>query len=185
MLDQDTAFGDGRFAIRPFSPADGAELYVAIRESQPELGRWMPNLHGELTEPQIVGWINGHPAERAEGRAEHWLIADAVDGRPLGGVGLTHINPMHRFANLYYWVRGSARGRGAASAGARLLARYALARLGLSRIEIVMAVDNHASIRAAERAGAVFEGVLRQRLGYHDGNYDARMYSLVADDLSQ
>jgi RimJ/RimL family protein N-acetyltransferase len=47
------------------------------------------------------------------------------------------------------------------------------------RLEIVVAVGNTRSARAAEKAGAEFEGVLRARIQLHGFTHDARMYSLI------
>ena len=90
---------------------------------------------------------------------------------------------MHRFANLYYWVRSSRRGEGIATIATRLVARYGLVQLGLNRIEIVVAVGNLASIRVAEKVGATHEGVLRSRIALPDSISDALMFSLIPADL--
>ncbi len=126
------------------------------------------------------------------GRDEEWRkdiayafgVFDTESGKFLGGVGLSQINRIHQMANLGYWVRTSAAGRGVASSAARLVARFGLEELKLQRIEILAATENHASQRAAEKAGAVREGVLRKRLLVHGQSQDAVLYSLVAEDLS-
>ena len=79
---------------------------------------------------------------------------DARDDAFIGGCG-TQIHYGHRFANLYYWVRSSRAGQGAASSATLLLARFGLTSLGLQRIEIVVATGNHASKQVAEKVGAV------------------------------
>src|SRR5262245_32789118 len=101
----------------------------------------------------------------------------------VGGAGLKCIHRVHQFANLGYWVRTSATGRGLATRATRLAARFGFEQLGLHRIEIVVAVDNLASQRVAERAGAVREGVARKRLLIRGESHDAVMYSLVAQDM--
>src|SRR5712691_5832046 len=85
----------------------------------------------------------------------------------------------HRFGNLGYWVRTSATGRGVARAAVRQLADFAFRNTELVRLEIVCAVGNQRSQRVAERAGAVREGVLRDRLLLHGQAVDAIMYSLT------
>ena len=51
--------------------------------------------------------------------------------------------------------------------------------LGLVRIEIVVAVGNFSSQRAAEKAGAYREGLLRNRITHRGEVGDAYMFSLV------
>ena len=82
-------------------------------------------------------------------------------------------------------MRTSAAGRGVATRATKLAARFGFAELGLNRIEIVAALDNVASQRVAERAGAVREGILRQRLSINGVPHDAVLFSLVAGDLSE
>lgn len=86
-------------------------------------------------------------------------------------------------ANLGYWVRTSAAGRGVATGATRAVARFGFEQIGLKRIEIVAAVNNLSSQRVAEKAGAVREGVLRKRLLIRGESHDAVLFSLVAEDL--
>ena len=97
----------------------------------------------------------------------------------MGGCGLNQINAAHRFANLGYWIRSSAMGTGIAPAAVRLVARFAFDRTDLVRLEIVCAVGNVRSQRVAEKAGAVREGVLRDRLILPSGPSDAVVFSLT------
>ncbi len=124
----------------------------------------------------------------------HWSAAtqfrfgifDAEDPSSLlGGIGLNHLNATHRNANLGYWVRTSTVGRGVATRASRLVARFGLTELGLGRIEIITATDNAPSHRVAEKVGAVFEGLQRNRLRMHGEWISARMYSLVPADLRE
>ena len=82
-------------------------------------------------------------------------------------------------ANLGYWVRTSQAGRGVAPRAIRHLASFAFAETDLQRLEIVCAVGNQRSQRAAEKAGAHREGILRARLFVHGQPHDAVMYSIV------
>jgi len=50
-------------------------------------------------------------------------------------------------------------------------------------VEIVVATNNMASIRIAEKAGALREGTLRKRIAVRETVYDAFMFSLIPDDI--
>jgi RimJ/RimL family protein N-acetyltransferase len=63
-----------------------------------------------------------------------------------------------------YWIRTSRTREGAATEAIRLLADFGFATLGLVRVEIVVALGNFSSQRAAEKAGAYREGLLRNRI---------------------
>jgi RimJ/RimL family protein N-acetyltransferase len=98
-------------------------------------------------------------------------------------VGLNALHPTHGFANLGYWVRTDSTSRGVATRATRLIARFGFEELGLARLEIVVAVENQASLRVAEKAGATREGILRNRLAHDNGFADAMMFSLIPQDL--
>jgi len=108
---------------------------------------------------------------------EFVIVGDG--GRLLAAAGINQIHPMHRYANLGYWVRTSATGHGVAPAAVRAVAAYAFRETDLIRLEIVVAVGNTRSQRVAEKVGAVREGVLRSRVLLPTGPVDAVMYSLV------
>ena len=109
-------------------------------------------------------------------------MIEGADGRFLGGCGLNRVDTMHRYANLGYWLRRTALRQGIATAAVRLLRDYAFARTILDRLEIIVAVQNTASQRVAERVGAVREGKLREALLLHGQRHDAVLYSLLRSD---
>ena len=57
--------------------------------------------------------------------------------------------------NVGYWVRTGCTRQGIATATVRLVARLAFEDLDLERLEFVIGVDNVASRRVAEKAGAI------------------------------
>jgi ribosomal-protein-serine acetyltransferase len=52
-------------------------------------------------------------------------------------------------------------------------------------MEIVIEPENLASLRVAEKAGAISEGYLRSRLFMRGESRDAVMFSLVPEDLAK
>ncbi len=118
-----------------------------------------------------------------EGTLYAFAITDAMSGLVLGGCSLSHIHPIYHLCNLGYWVRSSSRGRGIAGRATRMAARYAFEKVGLVRVEIVIAPENKASLRVAEKVGARYEGILRNRMVVGQEVYDAVMYSLIPQDF--
>jgi len=179
-----TALSDGHLLIRPFRIEDLSPMYEAVRESITELSPWLPWCHPDYRiEDTSAFIISREDAWRNEGEYG-FAVCDVETGKFLGGVGISQVNQIYKCANLGYWVRSSCVGRGVASSAARLAARYGLEELGLQRIEILVATGNHASQRAALKAGAVREGVLRKRLLINGQSQDAVVYSLVAEDFA-
>jgi ribosomal-protein-serine acetyltransferase len=165
-------------SLRAYEPDDALPLWVAARESVAEVFPWLAWCHPQYSVAEAVEWIRARGELAVEGREYTFAIVGA-DGRYLGGCGLNQVNRSHRFGNLGYWVRSSATGRGVATEAVRQIAEFAFRKTDLVRLEIVCAVLNERSQRVAERAGAVREGVLRDRLLLHGQPVDAVMYSLV------
>ena len=84
-----------------------------------------------------------------------WAISRVDSHAFLGRVGLDRIDREQRTANVGYWVRTGCTRQGIATAAVRLVARLAFEDLDLERLEFVIGVDNVASRRVAEKAGAI------------------------------
>jgi RimJ/RimL family protein N-acetyltransferase len=183
-LPADLELAEGPLLLRPWRAEDASALHVAVQESLETVGRWLPWCHAGYDLDEARSWI----AHCREGWAagEHFAfgIFDGSGSTLLGSVGLNQRNRLHRSASLGYWVRQSRQGDGLAWRAARLAARFGFEVLGLARVEIVALPDNHASRRTAERAGARFETIARQRLWVRDGARDAAVYALVPGDLT-
>jgi ribosomal-protein-serine acetyltransferase len=174
---------DGTIRLRLPRRADIDGAVDAVRASLAELGKWTSWCHADYARADVEAFLRKVEAERFEDRAYDFYIFDRADAQLLGGCGLYHIDRASRRANLGYWVRSDATGRGIATAAGRLLARCGFVELELARIEIVAALENMASQRVAEKIGAAREGVLRNRLRLHDRQLDAVGFSLIPADL--
>lgn len=170
--------------IRPYRAEDVDALYEAVRESIPELAAWMPWAHPNYSIEESRGFVLSRDAAWANEEEYGFGIFEAASGKYLGGVGINQFDRGHQRANLGYWVRTTAAGRGVASTAAREVARFGFETLGLVRIEIVAAIENIASQRAAEKTGARREATARKRLIIHGEPHDAAVFSLVAEDLT-
>ena len=174
LVDQD-------ILLRPFRLNDSTGLYDAVHESLPDLKPWMSWATEGYTETAAREYIS---IARARWE-EHTFYAFAITRADeiVGACTLSSIHPLYHFCNLGYWVRTSQRGQGIAGRAAQLVARFAFERLGMIRVEIVIAVGNQASIRVAEKIGAHDEGLLLNRMVIGKSIYDAHMYSLLPSDF--
>ncbi|MBV8158937.1 MAG: GNAT family N-acetyltransferase [Dyella sp.] len=170
--------------LRLWQPSHADALYEAARESIATVGRWLPWCHAGYTREYAASWIQRCRSASEGGEPCAFGIFDDEE-MLLGGVALNRFDPQQRSANLGYWVREQAQGRGVASRAVRRLATFGFETLGLCRIEIVAAVENVASRRCAEKAGARFEGIGRHRLVIGTTPVDAAVYGLLPSDLDQ
>jgi ribosomal-protein-serine acetyltransferase len=174
---------DDRVRVRPYRPDDVPRLFAAAQESIADIYPWLEWCHPNYALDDSAAWISSREQAWKEGTDYSFVVTDALDGTFLGGVGINQITWLHRVANLGYWVRSTATGRGVAARATRLVARFGFLVLGLERIEIVASVHNRRSQRVAQKAGATREAVLRRRLLLHGIAHDAVMFSFVATDV--
>jgi len=167
-----------------WQPSHADALYEAARESVSTVGRWLPWCHPGYRREDAIRWIERCRSDAESGEPCAFGVFDG-NGMLLGGVGLNRFDNLHRSANLGYWVRTQAQGQGVAARATRRLATFGFEALGLCRIEIVAAVENLASRRCAEKAGARFEGIARHRLMIDGTPVDAAVYGLLPADLDQ
>jgi len=159
-----------------------ADDIAAIAEASrdPETQRRLND--GPLSEDAQRETVARAERQWATGRGAPFVIAGARDDRPLGLLNL-QLREDEEVGNVAVSVFPEARGRGIASRALRLGALWGLRDLGLARVAAEAAVDNHASIRAIEKAGFQREGTLRAHCKTHGERHDCVMFSLVATDV--
>jgi len=173
----DPPLHDAELLLRPSTDRDAAAIRAVY--SEPDIRRWM-------------GWDDELPDE-AEARANieraahawrdgGWAvfrIVEAPTDQVVGGINLRLGE--HQNAEISYFLRQSARGRGFATRSVRLVTRWAFDDLGIERIELRVHPDNDPSRRVAERAGFSREGIERASRAWPDGTrFDSIVFALLA-----
>lgn len=164
---------DGVVALRPWSRGDAGSL-VECLDGDEEIGRWLDQIPQPYTLEDALAFI-GRTAETT------LAVVDAVSGRVLGGIGLRWTEDV---AEIGYWCRSDARGRGVTTRALVLAARLALEE-GAARVQLRADIENLPSRRVAEKVGFTIEGVLRNvhwnpRLGRRQSWV---MYSLLPGEI--
>jgi ribosomal-protein-serine acetyltransferase len=169
--------------LRAHNIRDIENRLTAVKESFADVNPWMPWGNVHYSTESCKNWIEQCDKNWNQDSNYQFAIIDALDGVYLGGCGLSDINSADKMANMGYWVRSGSFKKGIATTAAQLLADFGFHRLKLNRIEILVAVENKASLRVAEKIGATREGVMRNRLRLHDVTHDAVMFSMVSTDI--
>src|ERR1044071_4909102 len=173
-----TSLTDGTLLLRSLERADRDAMYAAAVESIAEVSPWLPWCHEGYSISETESFIESCITAWAQQAHFPLAIFDARTGQYLGGTGVNHIERTNRIGCMGCWVRTSATGPGVAPRAVRLAARFAFESLQLSRLEIFARPENKASRRVAEKAGAKFEAIARNRVVQHGRAYDAALYSL-------
>jgi RimJ/RimL family protein N-acetyltransferase len=115
-----------------------------------------------------------------------WIVMTVYhkkDRKPIGTIGLNHINWLNRWANAFiqigeteYW------GKNVATEATKLLLKYAFEEVNLHKVSGGVAIDNVGSWTVAEKVGFEFEGILKDEF-YLDGKYiDVKRYRYLKED---
>ena len=175
----DPPLRDAGIVLRPSREGDAAAISEVY--SEPDTRRWM--VWGADLPDDAEARANIVRAASAweDGSWAVFRIADADSDEIIGGVNLRFRE--HDTAEISYFLRGSARGRGLATRAVRLVAGWAFESLGVERIELRVHPDNKASQAVAERVGFTREGIERASRVWPDGTrFDSIVFSLLPSD---
>jgi aminoglycoside 6'-N-acetyltransferase len=161
-----------RVVLRPLQ-VDDVPVLVEI-QAQTSVARWW----GRPDEEDL--------RRQAEGKSEETGFAITVDGAVAGLIQYVEENePMYRHAGIDLFLSEEFQGRGLGTDAVRTLARHLVHDCGHHRLTIDPSTDNHAAIRAYEKAGFRPVGVMRQYERSPEGDWrDGLLMDLLADELT-
>jgi RimJ/RimL family protein N-acetyltransferase len=156
------ALAEQGFRLRLPTETDVPAITAACQD--PDIQRWtrVPSPYHEQDARRYVEFSR-QSLERGTG-AVLLAVPDDPRGAPggdlLAAIGLS-IDTADFSGELGYWVVPSARGRGIATRGCRLLCRFGFDQLDLGYIGLIAAAGNDGSNGVARRLGFTHEGTLR------------------------
>ncbi len=174
---------DGVVVLTPYAGEHVNEMVAAVRESVVELSAFLPWAHPGYGMRDATDWVRNCAHAMTQGLDHQFAVLDG--SHFVGGLGIRVTDQKNGVASLGYWLRSSATGRGLCTRAVRVAARHAFVALGLTRLEIYARPENLRSRRVAERAGAQFECLARNRILQHGVPYAGALYSLVPEDLER
>jgi ribosomal-protein-alanine N-acetyltransferase len=118
------------------------------------------SLPPQATDADARAWVERQQGRYAEGAGFSFAIAQKSTGDAVGHCGLWLFEPSTGRATVGYSIVPSARGGGYAADALVALTAFGWTVPGLSRIELYIEPWNIASIRTAEQADYVREGLL-------------------------
>lgn len=170
---------DGAVTLRPWREEDAPAL-AACLDGDPEVTAWLDRIPQPYTIADALAYMRGETGAPRESR---FAVATA-GGDVVGSIGAMW-NESGDVAEIGYWTRADARGRGTTTRALRLVTAWALEH-GAERVQLRADVENVASRRVAEKVGFLAEGVLRA--AYWNPRLDRRqdwvMYSLLPGELA-
>ncbi len=150
-----------RLVLRPLRISDSHALWGVLCEphERRHLGQWL----------SWVQWTQQHADSEtfAEGSVQEWeerkayRFAVTQQGEFLGMVGLEHLLFAHRQAELGYWLRHDACGKGLGAEAVAAVLAWAFSDLNAHRVRAAVAVGNGPSERLLLALGFQREGTAR------------------------
>jgi RimJ/RimL family protein N-acetyltransferase len=166
--------------LRPSTERDATAIRAVY--SEPDIRYWMGWDGGPPDEAEARANIERAATAWSEGTWAVFRIVDPATDEVVGGVNLRFGDS--EIAEVSYFLRASARGRGLATQAVRLVSGWAFDELGIERIELRVHPENEASHRVAERAGFTPESIERASRAWPGGTrFDSILFSLLPDDL--
>jgi RimJ/RimL family protein N-acetyltransferase len=176
---------DGVVTLRAWRTEDVPAL-VTICNGDEEMSYWLDRLPQPYTQKDGSDYVlRAERGWRGEEIETPLAIVDAETGEVLGSCGVRWNDPQQGVAEVGYWTRREARGRGVATRALRLLAGWVLGTLSFERLELLADTRNEPSLRVGKKAGFRREGVIRSaRTNARDGlRVDHALYSLLRSEL--
>ncbi|MFC1573393.1 GNAT family N-acetyltransferase [Candidatus Eisenbacteria bacterium] len=178
-----------RLILEPLRPRHVEELFTAIRESAPQLSKWLPFVDQTKRPEDLLGFIRH--TSRGSGDAVWGVWEKTKDIRSktkrtyCGTIGLHGISLDQGVATLGYWSRTSVSGQGYTTEAAAAALLWALDELGLERVAVSAGTGNTASLRVIDKLGFEREGLLRsaQKIPSRRRRLDWAAFGLVRKDL--
>ncbi|MEO5580065.1 MAG: GNAT family N-acetyltransferase [Gemmatimonadaceae bacterium] len=175
IADGERLAGEGIY-LRLVEPGDCGEAYLSWL-NDPKVSRFLETRWREQTDASIRDFVR---AMRQGASNYLFAIVRTNDDRHIGNVKLGAISPVHRYADVSYFIGSrDAWGTGIATEAIRILTRFAFERVGLHRVQAVVNVGNAASARALKRAGFAVEGLAMQKLWTGEGWSDEASYGIL------
>ncbi|MFJ6001252.1 GNAT family N-acetyltransferase [Arthrobacter sp. NPDC092385] len=173
----DPAFGT--VTLRAFRPEDAS---MAMELSRDPYVPAMGTLALNATASQAQRWIYRQQTRHTAGTGFSFAVVDTIDeGRCAGFVGLWVRELPAGRAKIGYAIAPSCRGRHRASDALCAVTTFAWTLPELHRLELYIEPWNTPSIRTAERAGYLREGLLRSHQEISGRRRDMLLYSSVRD----
>lgn len=166
--------------LRSLRATHAGALLAAVDADRALFETWLRWAAGVRTRDDAAAFIARATEAEAEGRGFH--LGLWRDGMLLGGVPCWSIDPVHRVAELGYWIGSASRGSGLAATATRAVMAYLFDQRQVNRIEFQCRIENDASRRTAERVGGQLEGVRRQSHWVGGAFRDHALYAVLAPE---
>ncbi|MBF6163780.1 N-acetyltransferase [Streptomyces gardneri] len=174
----------GELVLRPWSMSS-ADSELVREAADDDLIPLITSVPSVYSAEEATRFIERQWERVSSGSGYPFVIERAVDGKPLGGIGVWVRDLREGRASIGYWLVRSARGQGIAAHALRTVTAWSFEQLCAPRLQLYVEPWNTASVRTAERAGFRREGLLRGWQQVGESRRDMYMYARLAPTRSK
>lgn len=171
-----------RLHLYPLDATDTRDLFAAVEGSRARLEPWLPWVPFSTDLDSSARYTEASASDWDAARAARFAIRDRGSRRFLGVIGLESFAHLHESAELGYWLRVDAWGKGFMTEAGQAVLDWAFGPVGAHRVRVAAATDNHPSLAVISRLGFRFEGIARQAERCHGRWLDHAVFALLAAD---
>ncbi len=164
--------------LERYKSEDAPCIFEAIMLSKKEIAPWLSWLTANYNLQSTKSFVQIQIKNWQE-NVEYAYTIKNKSGDLLGVIALHLYDKQNDVASVGYWMNTQYTGKGYCTQALKLMVNKLIKHLNLIRIEIIVAVTNYASQKVAEKAGAEFEAVLKNRILLNGLAIDANMYAFV------
>ena len=151
------------------------QMWQAIDESRDSIREFLFWADGQKSIDDVVKATDMFAEEWNSDKEWAYNIFTTEDSKLIGCVGPHNIEFLNQSAELGYWLRSSATGKGYMTE-AVLAMEKELFKAGMHRVTICCDVYNEKSANVAKRAGYVLESIAKEATYHHSGLHDKATY---------
>lgn len=166
----------GRLLLRKISLDDASDFFEFA--SDPEVAiytTWNPHQSIEQSRKTIDSILARYEA----GAPGAWGITLKPSPKLIGYCGLSHWEPAHRKANLFYFLGRPYWGQGLVTEAVQALLDFGFNRLDLNRVEANGHPENRATFKVLAKAGLQYEATYRQDFIKNGLYEDSEIWSIL------
>ena len=170
-----------RLIIRQYQAGDITGQADAVTESVETVGQWLPWCTKAYSITDAAEWFVLCEKCIKFSRSFDLGVFDKHSNALIGSIAINEVDKQNRRGNIGYWIRQSQQNKGYATEAVKAIIPFGFHILDLIRLELFAAIENVASNTVAEKAGARFEGVAKNRIFLRGIAHDANVYSFTPE----
>lgn len=169
-----------RLFLRALRISDDREIFEYAKD--PEISRYVTwEAHESIEDARA--FINWNLERYNKGEIGEWAIELKETRRIIGSIGFVELDTVNFCGTVGYALSKEYWAKGIMTEAVKRVIRFALEEMGLNRVEAVHIPENEASGKVMQKAGMLYEGLLRQRMFAKGRFWDLKQYAVIKDDL--